>query len=203
MHTVSLILNRYLLARRSVSVVTLAAYTALVFGLPLPAAVRKSTEPYPCQGNLCGCLSAEQCWRSCCCTTPEQRFAWAREHGVTPPDYAERPSGGWHVTPKREKECCSYETKRSASCSVEHSNDPTQEATQSDEPESRCVHFVMGIAALKCQGLSSNWMAAGLAPTPPPWFVWRVFAAAQDWITFCPLKATARATLPLLPPPRS
>ena len=32
--------------------------------------------------------SAEQCWRSCCCHTLAERFAWAREHNVRPPEYA-------------------------------------------------------------------------------------------------------------------
>src|SRR4051812_24287052 len=106
MKSVRQILYRYLVARRSVSIVTLITYAALIFGFPLPVAARKSTgQPYPCQGNRCGCLTAEQCWRSCCCTTPAQRLAWAREHGVTPPAYAECPSD----TPKRQTACCSHE----------------------------------------------------------------------------------------------
>lgn len=60
----------------------------------LPIPVRPITSPetgsenYPCKGNLCGCRTAQQCWTSCCCTTPEERLAWAIENNVTPPVYA-------------------------------------------------------------------------------------------------------------------
>lgn len=39
-------------------------------------------EPYPCQHCPCGCLTAEQCWSSCCCHTVEERLAFARKHGL-------------------------------------------------------------------------------------------------------------------------
>jgi hypothetical protein len=178
------ILHRYQISRRSVSMVTLITYAALVFGLPMPVAARKSTEqPYPCQGNRCGCLTAEQCWRSCCCTTPGQRFAWAREHGVTPPDYAERPSD----TPKRPLACCSHESK-----SITGDNAPASEVT-----------FVLGIAALKCQGGTAMWTTAGLAPNPSLWFAWTVDAIPLEWLAFPPLKAISVSSCPTLPPPKA
>ena len=48
----------------------------------------KSGEMFPCMDCPCGCNSAEQCWRSCCCHTLAERMDWAREHGVRPPEYA-------------------------------------------------------------------------------------------------------------------
>ncbi|MCU0719062.1 MAG: hypothetical protein MUC83_05115 [Pirellula sp.] len=50
--------------------------------------VETGGENYPCKGNLCGCQTAQQCWTSCCCTTPEERLAWAIKNNVTPPVYA-------------------------------------------------------------------------------------------------------------------
>ena len=66
------------------------AYLTLSLGiqLPLPAAAKNSAQPYPCMNHPCGCASAEECWRHCCCTTLEERLRWARENHVTPPDYA-------------------------------------------------------------------------------------------------------------------
>src|SRR5262249_13627897 len=93
--------------RRSISIATAVLYSFLVFGVPLPAAVRKRGDvPFPCQDNPCGCATAEQCWRSCCCTTAEERFAWAARNNVTPPDYAVSPgqTTGWRSTPQREQE---------------------------------------------------------------------------------------------------
>ncbi|MFN7876762.1 MAG: hypothetical protein ACK5PB_15685, partial [Pirellula sp.] len=60
--------------------------------LPVPSmpevAPESDGERYPCQGSLCGCRSAYQCWTSCCCTTPEERLAWAIDNNVTPPTFA-------------------------------------------------------------------------------------------------------------------
>lgn len=60
--------------------------------LPIPVRPVNSpatgSENYPCKGNLCGCRTSQQCWTSCCCTTPEERLAWAIENNVTPPVYA-------------------------------------------------------------------------------------------------------------------
>src|SRR5260370_41429566 len=74
--------------------VALFAYVAVAFGLPLPeSGPRKDrSRPYPCMDHECGCQCAEDCWRHCCCFTPEERWAWAAEHGIQPPDYAERPA---------------------------------------------------------------------------------------------------------------
>ena len=74
-------------SRRFLTVVSLVAYLASVWGYPLPqAATVDRSVPFPCQDHHCGCASAEQCWRSCCCFTPAERIAWADKHGVTIPE---------------------------------------------------------------------------------------------------------------------
>jgi hypothetical protein len=94
--------------RRLCAGVTLAAYLTAALGVPLPAATAKDVSaPFPCQDHPCGCRTAEQCWTNCCCFTPEQRWAWARQRAVRPPDYAPRPSGhGWQTTRLRDRDCC-------------------------------------------------------------------------------------------------
>ena len=76
--------------RRSVSAALLAVYAVTAAGVPLPGGVppKQTNERYPCEHCQCGCRSAEQCWRSCCCRTLAERFEWARENNVRPPDYA-------------------------------------------------------------------------------------------------------------------
>ncbi|MCE9527475.1 MAG: hypothetical protein K8R36_15640 [Planctomycetales bacterium] len=49
---------------------------------------RDLSRPFPCMHHRCGCSSADACWGGCCCMTSAQKLAWAKEHGVTPPDYA-------------------------------------------------------------------------------------------------------------------
>src|SRR6185503_5404577 len=78
-----------LFGRRSVGAALLTAYVLTASGVPLPTPSMPHTdEHYPCAGGACGCTSAEHCWRSCCCHTLAERFAWAREHNVRPPEYA-------------------------------------------------------------------------------------------------------------------
>src|SRR5919109_347313 len=74
----------------STRILALLAYLAAASGFPLPAiATKDQSQPYPCMDHPCGCLSAEQCWRHCCCFTPAQKLAWAETHGILPPPYAE------------------------------------------------------------------------------------------------------------------
>src|SRR4051794_38985492 len=76
--------------RRSARVALLVAYVITAAGVPLPAGnfAQKSGEFFPCSECACGCASAEQCWRSCCCHSMAERMAWARVHGVRPPEFA-------------------------------------------------------------------------------------------------------------------
>src|SRR3954447_2511965 len=83
-------LIRRSLRRRLLSAMLAAMYIVTAAGIPLPAGdlARKSGEFFPCSGCACGCASAEQCWRSCCCHSLAERMEWAREHNVRPPEYA-------------------------------------------------------------------------------------------------------------------
>lgn len=68
----------------------LVAFVACFLPVPsLPEVPPESDgERYPCQGSMCGCRSAYQCWTSCCCTTPEERLAWAIDNNVALPSFA-------------------------------------------------------------------------------------------------------------------
>ncbi len=65
-------------------------YVITAAGVPLPGGnlAKKSGEMFPCMDCPCGCNSAEQCWRSCCCHSLAERMDWAHDHGVRPPEYA-------------------------------------------------------------------------------------------------------------------
>src|SRR5713101_8440730 len=70
----------------------LVSFTLSGIGFPLPTEnLKDQTVPFPCQDHACGCQSAEQCWRHCCCFSVQERWAWAKTHHVEPPAYAERP----------------------------------------------------------------------------------------------------------------
>ena len=72
--------------RRATATVALLVYLLAVVGVPLPAGPKKDrSQPFPCMDRPCGCKDAAQCWTSCCCTTPRERLAWARQRGIEPP----------------------------------------------------------------------------------------------------------------------
>lgn len=77
-------------SHRVVVLAVLGAFVAGLFPMPMlsPQAPSQDGSLYPCKGGTCGCNTAEKCWKSCCCHTPEERLAWAVKHGVTPPAYA-------------------------------------------------------------------------------------------------------------------
>lgn len=158
--------------RRSLSAAILAVYVMTATGMPLPLGGRPhSDELYPCSNCACGCATAEQCWRSCCCHTLAERFAWAREHGVIPPDYAiaQAQAAGlnlaWLGSPKLLPPCCAAKatccqqkaktccSKSSPSCCAQHST--AEGATKT----SKSGHIVAW-RALACHGQSMNWLAA-------------------------------------------
>ncbi len=93
------------LPRRTIAGLALVSFLAASVGFPIPVFSRKkeADQPFPCQGHGCGCQTAEQCWRHCCCFTPEEQWAWARRHKVQPPPYAEKPVRGWRTVRLRDR----------------------------------------------------------------------------------------------------
>jgi hypothetical protein len=161
------------LRRRFVSAMLAAMYIVTAAGIPLPAGnlARKSDELFPCSDDGCGCASAEQCWRSCCCHSLAERFEWAREHKVRPPEFAiaearrarldlawlDEPAAGQAKASKAS--CCvkSALVASSACCQTRHCCC----SKHHDQPaDGHKTSRVVGWKALNCQGHSANWIAA-------------------------------------------
>jgi hypothetical protein len=165
--------------RHSLVGLCLVAHLATTIGFPLPqtAPVEAGSKPFPCQHHHCGCRSAEQCWRSCCCMSMQEKLAWAKKNGVTPPDYVL--VAAETETEKHEAgSCCSHSHEKPASCCSKHgshsaktccSAKPTKDAGKSGSPDSASgFDCVLGIHAQKCQGLSTLWVVSGAVLPPPP-----------------------------------
>ncbi len=76
-------------ARQCVSAALLVPLVVVATGVPIPSAPPATTaERYPCEACHCGCASADQCWRHCCCHSLAERLAWALRNNVRPPDFA-------------------------------------------------------------------------------------------------------------------
>jgi hypothetical protein len=192
----------------------LVAYLAASLGFALPIPTRKPRgQPFPCQDHACGCRSAEECWRHCCCFSPTERLAWSQAQGIDPPAYAEKPpTGGWRNLPIREQagpssvkkscggSCCSPGEVPANSPSAGPgwcggtacSNPPTEQ-----RPLNRS-----GISPLRCQGLATTWISLGTVPPTPP-LEWFLLLSFREKLAHLDLLA---GTVPLPPPehpPRS
>jgi hypothetical protein len=65
---------------------------AMLFPLPIAPLPQNSpekdtSEPFPCQNRPCGCRSADQCWKKCCCFNNAQKIAWAKANNVKLPEF--------------------------------------------------------------------------------------------------------------------
>jgi len=186
--------------------VTLVAYLATITGLPIPAAVGKADgEPFPCQNHACGCLTAEQCWRGCCCFTPEQRWAWAREHHVQPPPYAEKPrSQSWRSERKRDQ-VGGPAASHPPACCVRTPGKPTpaKASCPLTSPRKAGQGWQLGVMAQRCQGLTTLWVASGAAlPATSP-LSWAPCLSFVEWVAVPEVTLLLAFHIPLDPPPRN
>jgi hypothetical protein len=210
------------LSRRLIAAGAILAYLAAAFGLPLPppAVIKDGGKPFMCQGQACGCQTAEECWRHCCCHTPEERWAWAAEHDVTPPDYAEKPTA--KTPPKRDPagdaivsalvdlsapadtvaaqadSCAPTEADHDACCSCckDDGSRGMRRALTSTLLRG-CV-----VSPLRCQGLTTQWVTTGVVPTQPPTHTHRPEAAATGRLFLANFFARRVAQSPPFHPPR-
>ncbi len=145
-------------------------HLVVALGIPIPvvelATGGKSGEPFPCINCPCGCRTADQCWRHCCCFTLSQRLAWAKDHGVTPPSYvveaareeAARENGSRAADDRDHcKPCCGHCNKAAAGRTAENSG---------SKPGG--CGFVVAIKALECQGGSLSNLKTFPAVVPSP-----------------------------------
>ena len=112
------------LIRRLSGLAVLLGVCAMLLPLPMAPLPSNSPEkdqsqPFPCQNRPCGCRSAEQCWKKCCCFNNSQKIAWAKANQVKVPDYVV-------AAAKKEKltsvEVCSLPGEQSSAQNVAESN---------------------------------------------------------------------------------
>jgi hypothetical protein len=203
------------LAHRACAVWTLVAYVATAIGLPLPIIPTKDrSRPYPCQNHLCGCRTADDCARYCCCFSSEERRSWAQAHHVELPEPpAVNSAQGWNNVRLRDQEtscshCAKEESKKSCTaghplCCTEkqqvRSGPPTRNAGQSP-----CRHSggSPGFTALKCQGPSTLWISVGTVPPPSSAVAWKPCRIAAETLVFADIFAPNISLDLLDPPPR-
>jgi hypothetical protein len=132
--------------RSATALLVLVGICASILPIPLGRVLPDSkdlSQPFPCQHCACGCKSAEQCWKNCCCFSPTEKAAWAKKNGVTPPSYAvlkdenRLAENGKASNKECSKGCCS------------------KKGIVSKEPASTEAVMVLSIMAYQCSGQSS------------------------------------------------
>lgn len=151
----------------------LVVMSAGSLGIPVIPVVHKDRSvPFPCQDRACACRDARACWGSCCCMSDQEKLAWAREHGLEPPQDAKislaarRPAAacGSCCTSKPNKTEVCHESA-SKTCAVA----PEAAASCDDD---QAPHMVLLTAQNHCQGYSSwllLWSSALIEPPPADW----------------------------------
>lgn len=129
-------------AQRVLGLVLVGMYALVVTGAPFPFASEISLQlvRFPCEDSACGCSSAAQCWRSCCCSTLEEKITWARINGVSVPEDVLR------QLPKKPACCSAGKTTHAIAgscCTVSGNNNVKQQSGN------RTVRF---LSALGCSG---------------------------------------------------
>jgi hypothetical protein len=193
--------------RRPCAAVALVAYLVAALGFPLAVPAAKDRgQPFPCMNHACGCADAEQCWRHCCCFTPQEKLAWAKAHGITPPAYAERPAAqGWHTARLRDREqaetttCACAQHRPDAKGCCETASRPVEKSSTKASTGSR---WVVGVAALRCRGLTSLWLSAGAVLPPPATASWCPYWPLAGTLEVAGIAAPRLAQRPPAPPPR-
>lgn len=182
--------------RRLLAAVVLLAYLGAIFGFPAPAAhANTDSRPFPCQGHVCGCQNADDCWRHCCCHSPSERLQWAADHDVTPPASVSADLG-WRSERLRDQEspksCC----KKSAKAAPGHKNC----CSTNEKPAQR--GWIIGMSPFRCRGLSTLWVSAGIVLPPPVPSVWNPNLVLLDCLSQADATLAGIVPLPPDPPPR-
>lgn len=189
--------------------------------LPIPLAPTTGLEkdrsaPFPCQNRPCGCRSADQCWKKCCCFSNAQKLAWAKANGVHPPEYVvaaakkEQPSkncgtAGCCQRPSKAIVACDKTQRATATKSVHSCGEktPKHPDPRPNAPADNQSGVVIIALAEECQGQSSLWNSLPWSILPDPVILPSVLAHHREFFLPGSEVAVHLNDRPPVPPPRS
>ena len=212
----------------------LLGYALVASGLPLPLgtttpanpssaagkrlAVKDRSQPFPCMDKSCGCATAEQCFRQCCCNTPAETLAWARAHKIDLAVIAALQQRVAVAAPPTQGSCCSSarscrSTEPIAAtgsggaelCSEESSAAAATLANAGGEPvvpQRDGQRSVVLRALLACSGIAAQWVSGGASLPPPPAVAVTLATLVIDSIALADDEFSHDRAAPDAPPPR-
>jgi len=162
-------------ARRLLGLVLLLSVFASFIPLPIaPVQIsveKDRSEPFPCQDRPCGCRSAQQCWKKCCCFTNEQKLAWTRRNHIPAPRIVleqiareKRDTSLVHTT----KCTAAGSVCRLSCCERPSSDDETQaDASAPAGTSQNSSRYVLGLFVQQCHGGGLSWNSLPWSLLPP------------------------------------
>ena len=160
--------------RRLMSLLALLCLASILLPLPIaPVAQidpgKDTSQPFPCQNRPCGCRSAEQCWKKCCCFTNSQKVAWAKANSVDLPDYVLAAAKKESTVEKKPCALCSKDDagktkqecdastfttigRRQPSASAVPTSDSSAPVSRVNSARSRTSKWVLSVYSAECQG---------------------------------------------------
>jgi hypothetical protein len=226
------LIKHRVLKRWSAAVPALLAVGLCAQIMPVPyvvSPVKDRSTSYPCMDRPCGCASAEQCWKSCCCFTNQQKVAWATQHAVKIPEYVVTAANKERLTtsPRKSLKCVHCKTSDSVE---EQSNDaavmvetpglkvvtttnvaysetdmPVATPKQSSSNETHrqnSSRYFCGFIALKCRGEGSIWQLLPVSLVPPGYVVNLVGSGLETYLPVSEPRIFGRDRPVPEPPPR-
>ena len=158
------------LTQRLIGLVVLCGVCLAIVPLPqapVVTAEKDRSKPFPCQDRPCGCRSAEQCWKSCCCFTNVEKVLWAKSHEVELPEFvlaaaAEetaklaatakcRSGSGCGGCRDAAPSCCHAKSARSPEVPAAETAVKSR-APAAAPPSRNGTKWVLGVAARGCRG---------------------------------------------------
>lgn len=213
--------RHWIKARQAISLVLLLVLCAA--HIPLPATPSERPEkdqtiPFPCQNRPCGCNTAEQCWKSCCCFSHIEKLAWAKLHApeslysveaVSDPQcmvasqlFADTENAAITVVATvTRSSCCARAAPAHITTSVDTGACCSQQRPSQQNPNSQAA-CIIGLLKLECQGQGWVWHVLSTCVLPTPWQVpdrLPVVIEAWPWTN---AEAPVVCRQPPVPPPR-
>ena len=144
--------------RRLCSLIVLVSVCLSLLPLPLPSPKRidkDQSQPFPCQNRPCGCRSAAQCWKKCCCFSNSQKIAWAKTNCVAVPEHVHTAAAQESKSPSYQEPSCAKKSKEGTCCRTPEKKSGSKQAAGKKSGASKSVEYVIGILAEQCRGESS------------------------------------------------
>jgi hypothetical protein len=198
------------LFRRLAVLAALGAFLLATTGVPLPSAqVKDLSQPFPCMDRVCGCRSAAQCWKGCCCFSDREKLVWAAVHNVTPPAFVIARASLEPRTVEGQVRLASngrtVNGRTGAKCCVQHPTGGTKRfdlPVTSPRPRTETT-LVIASAWRQCHGFAPTWSVLGAVVPPPETVTWQFEWTSVGEVYPTPPVASAIRSAPPLPPPRA